>query len=91
MDALLADGFRGEDSLKDLTQDVAGQVERTLLLDKLRKSLPMLKAEEQELICALFFQRLSERELAAKTGIPQRTINDRKRRILAKLKEFLEN
>lgn len=91
MDALLADGFRGEDSLKDLTQDVAGQVERTLLLDKLRKSLPMLKAEEQELICALFFQRLSERELAAKTGIPQRTINDRKRRILAKLKQFLEN
>ncbi len=91
MDALLADSFRGEDTLRDPTQDVGGQVERTLMMDKLRKCLPLLTAEEQELIHALFFQGLSEREWAAKTGIPQRTINDHKRRILAKLKNFWEN
>ena len=91
IDVLLAEGFYGEDSLKDLTQDVAGQVEQSLMLDKLRKHLPLLEAEEQELIYALFFQGLSERQWAAKTSIPQRTINDRKRRVLAKLKKFLEN
>lgn len=90
MDALLADSFRGEDTLRDPTQDVGEQVERTLMMDKLRKCLPLLTAEEQELIHALFFQGLSEREWATKIGIPQRTINDHKRRISAKLKNFLE-
>jgi len=41
-------------------------------------------------IHVLFFQGLSEREWATKIGIPQRTINDHKRRISAKLKNFLE-
>lgn len=47
MDALLADSFRGEDTLRDPTQDVGEQVERTLMMDKLRKCLPLLTAEEQ--------------------------------------------
>lgn len=90
MDALLVDGLRGKDSLKDPKQNVAGQVEQALMMDKLRKCLPLLTTKEQELIHALFFKGLSEREWSAKTGIPQRTINDRKRRILARLKKFLE-
>lgn len=90
MDAVLADDFRGEDSLKDPAQDVVEQVERILMTDKLRKCLPLLAEEEQELLHALFYQRKSEREWSAETGIPQKTINDRKRRILGKLKKFLE-
>lgn len=43
------------------------------------------------LMNALFFRKLSEREWSAETGIPQKTINDRKRRILIKLKKLLES
>ena len=90
MDAVLADDFRGEDSLKDPKQDVVEQVERILMTDKLRICLHLLSEEEQELLHALFYQRKSEREWSAETGIPQKTINDRKHRILGKLKKLLE-
>ncbi|MDE5780912.1 MAG: hypothetical protein K2I03_05475 [Lachnospiraceae bacterium] len=36
------------------------------------------------------YTELSEREWSSISGIPQKTINDRKRRILAKLKKILE-
>lgn len=60
------------------------------MMDKLKECLPMLKSKEQELIDALFYHGLSEREFSKVSGIPQKTINDRKRRILAKLKKYLE-
>ena len=53
-----------------------------------RDTICMLK---QELINALFFRNLSERKWSDETGIPQKTINDRKHRIIAKLKKYLEN
>jgi len=42
------------------------------------------------LIHTLFFQGKSERQLSSESGIPLMTLNDRKRRILQKLKKFLE-
>lgn len=62
-----------------------------IMLDKLHDSLVLLSDDEQKLINALFFKNLSEREWSAEAGIPQKTINDRKRRILIKLKKLLEN
>lgn len=50
-----------------------------------------VRGTEQELIQALFFRGLSERKWSEECGIPQKTINDRKQRILAKLKKMLEN
>ena len=57
----------------------------------LRSALLKLTREEAELIYALFFEGLTERELSKRTGIPQRTINSRRQRVLSKLKNFLEN
>ena len=59
-------------------------------LDTLNQSLDELKPEERELISALFFKGMTEREYSKQTGIPQKTINDRKNRILRKLRNFLK-
>lgn len=61
-----------------------------LMKDKLRKSLPLLTKQEMKLIDGLYFQGLSEHQLSAETGIPQRTIHDRKVMILRKLKKLME-
>lgn len=90
-DMLTTDDFNGEDILIDNGMDVAELVENKIMLEKLKECLSSLKAEEHDLINALFFRNLSEREWSAETGIPQKTINDRKRRILAKLKKLLES
>lgn len=90
IDALIADDLSGEEILPDPAQDVADQVETRLMTDKLLRCLPLLTAEEQELIRTLFYDGRTEREWSAKTGIPPMTIHDRKVRILKKLKKFLE-
>lgn len=88
-DMLTTDEFNGEDILVDVLSDTSGQAETNILLDKLKKALCELPDNERQLIDALFTQGLSEREWSAQTGIPQKTINDRKNRLLAKLRKLL--
>lgn len=90
-DMLTTDDFNGEDILIDTSQEIDEAVIHKIMLDKLHDSLVLLSDDEQKLINALFFRNLSEREWSAETDIPQKTINDRKRRILIKLKKLLEN
>ncbi len=90
-DMLTTDDFNGEDILIDDSEDIATQVVHKIMLDKLSDSILLLSDDEQELINALFFRNLSERKWSDETGIPQKMINDRKHRIIAKLKKYLEN
>ena len=62
-----------------------------ILREKLHRCLALLDEPDRQLIQALYFEGLSERKYAKRVGIPQRTISDRKRRILARLKKLLEN
>ena len=87
---LTTDEFNGEDVLIDISQDVCETVVSEMMLEKLRESMDLLAEEEQELINALYFNNLSEREYSAMVGVPQTTINYRKNRILSKLKKFME-
>ena len=64
---------------------------KSVMIAKLKESLGLVSADELEMIHALFYQGLTEREFAKNVGIPQKTINDRKARILRKLKKNLEN
>ena len=64
---------------------------KAVMIAKLKEILGLLSADELEMIHALFYQGLTEREFAKSVGIPQKTINDRKARILRKLKKLLEN
>lgn len=88
IDMMTTEQFNGADILVSDGMDIEEQVAYKLLLDKLHSCLALLTEEEQELIYALFFGEKTEREWSAETGIPQKTINDRKRRILSKLKNF---
>ena len=91
IDMLTTEQFNGADILFSDEIDIEEQVAYKLLLDKLHNCLSLLTEEEQELIYALFFGEKTEREWSAETGIPQKTINNRKRKILLKLKALLEN
>ena len=89
------DEMTGEDTIPDIN---AKSVEQTvvdgIMSEKLRGSLNLLSDNERKLIDDLFFSNdgagMSEREYSIVSGIPQKTINDRKNRILAKLKKLLE-
>ena len=91
IDAFDNEDDNGTDYIQAETEDVAETVTHLLMLDKLRSVIPMLSEIEQELIQALFFKGLTEREYAKECGVSQVAIHKRKSRILAKLKIFLEN
>ena len=50
----------------------------------------MLSVEEREIIQMIFFEELTEREVAKKQGISQVAVHKRKQRILSKLKGYFE-
>ncbi|WRS28408.1 sigma factor-like helix-turn-helix DNA-binding protein [Oscillospiraceae bacterium MB08-C2-2] len=60
-------------------------------LEALWIALQSLPEDERSLIDELFFNDKSERELSAMISVPQKTINDRKKRILLKLRNLIEN
>ena len=70
-------------------QKVIAEMER----DELHRCIRYLPVDEKEVIYALFFSNygdgMSEREFSAVSGIPQKTINDRKLRAFAKLRKML--
>lgn len=60
-------------------------------LQKLKLALDTLEPEEKLLIHELFFNEKSERTLSVMITVPQKTINDRKKKILMKLRHLIEN
>lgn len=89
-DMLTTDEFNGEDILVDTMADTAGQAEKNVLVDKLRQAVAGLSEDERQLLDALYYRRLTERDWSAQSGTPQKTINDRKKRLLTKLRKFFE-
>lgn len=71
--------------------DVERDVQRSLDLQNLRIAFSHLTESEQGLIYALFLSSrpMTERQLSERTGVPQKTINCRKKVILEKLKKYL--
>ena len=74
-----------------LSLDIAETVVNAVMVDRLKAALPLLSDSEQELIQAIFFDGLSEREVGARLGITQSVVNKRKARILIKLRKIIEN
>ncbi|BFK68893.1 hypothetical protein I3000191B1_22170 [Flavonifractor plautii] len=52
--------------------------------------MEMLARSEKELILAIYFDGLTERQLASQTGLHYMTVHSRKIRILQKLKNLLK-
>lgn len=56
---------------------------------RLHHAIAALPKAERELIQAIYFDGVSEREYAQKKGISQMGVNKQRRKILSKLKMFL--
>jgi len=85
--SLGADFAADEKSVEDIVVDA-------ILREQLHVALGKLDDGERRLIDEIFFSQDGEgrsvRELAESLGIPQKTVNNRKLRILAKLKKYIE-
>ncbi len=86
LDKLIAEDWDFPSSAPPPEEVILKQIE----ILELHQCLDSLDAEERVLIDALFFERLTEREYSQRSGIPQKTINDRKNRILKKLYQLLK-
>lgn len=90
-DMLTTDEFSGEDILIDDSSDIAVQVERKIMADKLKQELFSLPEEEQLLIYRHYYAEIPETELALLYGISQQAVSKRIGKIRAKLKKLLES
>ena len=79
----------GEEALALVNNDTEEKIVQKILEEELHKAIAKLTEEEQLLINALYFDGYTEREWVRITGIPQKTINDRKHKIIEKLKKIL--
>lgn len=59
-------------------------------IQRLEKAVLSLTESEQMVVWELFLLGKSERMLSSETGIPQKTINNRKKKTLLKLRRILE-
>ena len=66
------------------------QLTQSERLQLLRRALKSLTSAEREVIQSLYFEDLTERQLSELIGVPQKTINDRKRRAISKLRKFFK-
>ena len=83
LDRLTAFGFDFADQSMDFQESITEKI-------MLEQALEKLSDEERYLITQLFYFGRSEQELAAELNVTRRTINNRKRKILSKLRDFFE-
>ena len=77
--------------ITDATADVSDLVAARLQVDRLYAALADFTEAERDLLAALYFHCKSEYEYAAESGIPRKTINNCKRRLLERLRRKLNN
>lgn len=90
--ALDAPDLVGEELIADNSgQEIEEQIIQSMVNEELHNALEQLKDRDREIITELYFNDLTERELAKRLGIKQQTLNERKKRILKDLKKVLKN
>ena len=80
----------GEEYVADLNSSSLEDLAIARLMQrKLRSSIEMLPAEDQELIHALFYEQMTEAEFGKRMGISQAAISKWKDRIIKKLQNYI--
>ena len=82
LDKLIGEDWDYPSSAPSPEDMLVGQYE----IETLHNCLDLLDADERALIDALFFEGLTEREYALRINVTQKTVNNRKQRILKKIK-----
>lgn len=92
LDAPIEDGSDDTYTFHDLIADPDSLFEDRLILSMdIQQALKTLTEEEYEIIETLYLSEyaVSERDLARSMDVPQKTMNNRKKKILSKLKKNL--
>ena len=94
-DLLSIDAFDNEDGngiegISIYEEDIADLVADKIMAEHLRNCLSLLLEDERDLIYEIYYNNLTERELAEKYKISQAAVHKRKHRILIKLKNLVE-
>lgn len=76
--------------IADSSKNIEFEIERKIEIEQLREALLKLNYNEYKLVKEIFFKEKTVREYAEMTGIPYATVQYRKKKILNKLKKFLE-
>ncbi|MGN0455782.1 MAG: RNA polymerase sigma factor [Acutalibacteraceae bacterium] len=71
--------------------DVFDTVADKITVEKLRQCLALLSENERNLITDIYFNGISERELAKMQKVSQNAVHKRKHIILKKMKNFMES
>ena len=89
-DALDTEGLQGVQMIVNTASpEPEDIVIAKIMCEKLHACMAMLSEDEQALLRMIYFDGLSERDAAQKTGIPLMTLHNKKERILAKLLKLM--
>lgn len=83
------DAYNQDDALLPSDEDVVRDILVAEDNQRLFEAIAHLDAEQQELVRAIFFRKMSVSEYAKRHGITQPAASQRKKVVLKKLKEFL--
>lgn len=77
------------DIVADDSVDVEADVTESYLVELLAQAIECLTGDERRQLAQLFPSDESEREIARKNGLPQKTLNNWNRTIIKKLKKYV--
>ena len=81
----------GEEMIPDLdapqVEDVAFE---NVFKEDLRRCIPLLSYQEQDLLWALYYKGLSERAYAKEIGISQKGVNKRRKKVIERLRAMMK-
>lgn len=89
-DSLTTADFNGESILVG-SDNIEDQAIHNIMSEDIHRVISMLKSSDRELIHAMFYEGLSERQYAERCGVNRNAIHKRKVRILEELKKILES
>ena len=84
------EGFERFHEFIDYDNTPENQAIEDMVVQSLRNVLDLLPPKDYELVYELYFKNRTERECAQKLGISQQAVHERKKRILKKIKNNLD-
>lgn len=91
LNAIDSEELDGVGVVVDTSEPLDEKIMRKIMIEKLPEAISILNDEEKELIQQIYFNHISERELAGVYGVSRTAIQKRRNKILLKLKNFFEN
>lgn len=91
MESFISGEFNECNLVADEGEPLDEKIMRQIMIEKLPEAIATLNDEEKELIKQIYFNHISERELAGVYGVSRTAIQKRRNKVLLKLKNFFEN